>query len=303
MEKTLLSVVGPTAIGKTKLAILLAKHFDSEIISADSRQFFKEMEIGTAVPSQKELSSIRHHFIQHKSILDTYSVGDFERDALQLLKQLFKKKDLIIMVGGSGLYVDSVTKGLDRFPQVDSTIRQNLNHELSVNGIVPLQERLKQLDPLYYSRVDQNNAHRLIRALEICIGTGRAYSSFLNQKRKARPFKVVTLGLEADRQFLYGRINQRVDTMIDKGLVEEARNLEQFKHLNAMQTVGYQEIFDYFEGNCNLEFAISEIKKNSRRFAKRQMTWFKRDKDILWLPYDMELHEILPLVKSKLHES
>ena len=300
MEKTLLSVVGPTAIGKTKFAIELAQHYDTEIISADSRQFYKEMEIGTAVPDAVELGLAKHHFIQHKSIFEPYSVGDFERDALELLKYLFKKKDIVIMVGGSGLYVNSVKNGLDNFPKIDSEIRERLNEKLKSEGLTVLQEELKQKDLAYHKIVDLNNPHRVIRALEVCIGTGKPYSSFLSQKRKNREFRTFTIGLEADRKLVYHRIEKRVDKMIEKGLVEESKNLEKYKELNALQTVGYKELFSYFEGNHSLDFAISEIKKNTRRFAKRQITWFKKDKDIFWISHDTPLKTILPQLNQKL---
>ena len=247
MKKTLVSVIGPTAIGKTKLAIELANHFDTEIISADSRQFFKEMSIGTAVPSKKELAQARHHFIQHISIFENYSVGDFERDAIDLITSLFKQKDVLILVGGSGLYVDAVTKGLDKFPKIDSEIRKDLNHRLEKNGIEDLQLDLKERDPGYYLKVDLSNPHRIIRALEVCIGTGRPYSSFLSLNEKTRNFNTVTVGLTAERQTIYDRINQRVDLMIKEGLVEEVQALLKHEDLNALQTVGYKELFKYFK--------------------------------------------------------
>ena len=274
MRKTLISVVGPTAIGKTKLAIELAKHYQTEIISADSRQFFKEMKIGTAVPSIEELESAPHHFIQHKSILEPYSVGDFEKDAIQLLENLFKKNEAVILVGGSGLYVDAVTKGLDTFPEISSEIREALNKKIENKGIEELQEQLKELDPLYYDKVDIQNPHRLIRALEICIGTGKPYSSFLNKEKSIRPFKVVTVGIHAERDIIYDRINQRVD-------------------LNALQTVGYKELFNYLDEKWTLDFAISEIKKNTRRFAKRQLTWFRKNENTIWVDYNSKIAEII----------
>ncbi|WP_209399988.1 tRNA (adenosine(37)-N6)-dimethylallyltransferase MiaA [Pseudozobellia sp. WGM2] len=292
MNELLISVIGPTAIGKTKLAIELAKHFKTEIISADSRQFYKEMNIGTAVPADDELSQAPHHFIQHRSIQDDYSVGDFEREALNRLDTLYQKKDIVIMVGGSGLYINAVTKGLDNFPKVNAEIRLELNKRLDKNGISSLQELLKTEDFEYYKKVDLNNPHRLVRALEICIGTGRPYSSFLKSEKKKRRFKTITIGLTAERQTIYDRINQRVGLMVSEGLIEEVRNLIDYQHLNALQTVGYRELFNYFKGDWSLEFAISEIQKNTRRFAKRQMTWFKKNEQTLWYEFDTSSTQI-----------
>ena len=300
MEKTLISVVGPTAIGKTKLAIRLAQYYDTEILSADSRQFYKEMEIGTAVPDFEELRLAKHHFIQFKSIFENYSVGDFERDAIQLLEELFQSKEIVIMVGGSGLYIDAVTKGLDDFPKIDSNIRRKLNERLTNEGIGQLQEELKISDPVYYQTVDLENPHRVVRALEVCIGSGKPYSTFLSPENKKRAFRTVTVGLKANRAFVYERINDRVDQMVEKGLIKEAKNLKEHEALNALQTVGYKELFNYFNGEWSLDFAISEIKKNTRRFAKRQMTWFKKNEDIIWVPYDVSTKELLSELNQKL---
>lgn len=291
--KTVIAVVGPTAIGKTARAIDLANTFDTEILSADSRQFYKEMHIGTAVPSKEELNATKHHFIQHKSIFDAYSVGHFESDALRLLEQLFEHKGIVILVGGSGLYVDAVINGLDVFPKVAPSIRENLNMEWKAQGLPYLQQQLKQLDPNYYQKVDLNNPYRVIRALEICVGTKRPYSSYLSQKKKERPFKTIYLGLQAERTMVYDRINARVDQMLEAGLVEEAKTLLPHKNLNALQTVGYQELFKYFEGVINLDTAIEEIKKNTRRFAKRQLTWLRKNKEIQWFPYDLPIKDVL----------
>lgn len=291
--KTVIAVVGPTAIGKTARAIDLANTFDTEILSADSRQFYKEMHIGTAVPSKEELNATKHHFIQHKSIFDAYSVGHFESDALRLLEQLFEQKGIVILVGGSGLYVDAVINGLDVFPKVAPSIRENLNMEWKAQGLPYLQQQLKQLDPNYYQKVDLNNPYRVIRALEICVGTKRPYSSYLSQKKKERPFKTIYLGLQAERTMVYDRINARVDQMLEAGLVEEAKTLLPHKNLNALQTVGYQELFKYFEGVINLDTAIEEIKKNTRRFAKRQLTWLRKNKEIQWFPYDLPIKDVL----------
>ncbi len=298
--KYLISVVGPTAIGKTSLAISLAKHYKTEIISADSRQFFKEMQIGTAVPNKKELATVPHHFIQHKSILENYSVGDFEKEAIALLSNLFKKHDFVIMVGGSGLYVDAVTKGLDEFPEVDPGIREDLNKRLKERGIVELQNQLKLLDESQYAKIDIENPHRLIRALEICIGSGQPYSSFLNKKKTIRSFKTITIGLKADRQVIYDRINQRVDLMIEEGLLKEARKMHPHRALNALQTVGYKELFNYFDGKWNLDFAISEIKKNTRRFAKRQLTWYRKNEKLIWFDYDEDKANIFKTINKEI---
>ncbi|WP_454983289.1 tRNA (adenosine(37)-N6)-dimethylallyltransferase MiaA [Capnocytophaga sputigena] len=281
-KKILLTVVGPTAIGKTSLAIDLALHFGTEIISCDSRQFFKEMSIGTAVPSSEELAQVKHHFIQHKSIFDTYSVGDFERDAITLLKELFKQHNVVIMVGGSGLYADTVVYGLDDFPEVSPEIRNELNELYQKQGITYLQTRLKDLDPIQYTQMDVQNPQRMMRALEVCIASGKPYSSFLNKKKTLRDFTNITIGLTAEREVVYNRINERVELMLENGLLIEAQTLFPHKKLNALQTVGYRELFNFFEGKTSLDFAIEEIKKNTRRFAKRQYTWFHKNKDINW---------------------
>ncbi|PIB23840.1 tRNA (adenosine(37)-N6)-dimethylallyltransferase MiaA [Maribacter sp. 4U21] len=300
MNKVLISVVGPTAIGKTKLAILLAEYFQTEIISADSRQFFKEMSIGTAVPSDEELAAVPHHFIQNKSIMEFYSVGDFEKEALQKLKELFQKKAVVVMVGGSGLYVNAVTKGLDEFPKIAEGIRTDLNKELETLGLEHLQTKLKALDPEYYSKVAIENPHRIIRALEVCISSGKPYSSFLKSSSKQRDFKVLSIGINAERSVIYERINARVDVMMEEGLLNEVTRLEPYRALNALQTVGYKELFQYLDENWDLEFAISEIKKNTRRFAKRQLTWFKKTEGIKWVPHDYDKDTIFELAKTEL---
>ncbi|MBT0608607.1 tRNA (adenosine(37)-N6)-dimethylallyltransferase MiaA [Aequorivita echinoideorum] len=295
----LICVVGPTAIGKTRLAIQIAKVFSTEIISADSRQFFKEMKIGTAVPSNEELAEIPHHFIQNKSIFNDYSVGDFEIEALALLKNLFKEKNIVVMVGGSGLYVDAVIKGLDRFPHVPNEIRQKLNSELETAGIEYLQNELKSVDPIYFEKVDIQNPHRLIRALEIFRASGKTYSSFLKEKPKQRFFDTQFIGLTAAREIIYDRINKRVDLMMAEGLFEEAKNLYEYRKINALQTVGYREIFNFLDGKFSKEEAISEIKKNTRRFAKRQLTWFKKNTEIDWFDYQTDASEIIEFIKEK----
>ncbi|CAM1365444.1 tRNA dimethylallyltransferase [Tenacibaculum litoreum] len=299
-KNTLITIVGATAIGKTALSIKLAQHFNCDIISCDSRQFYKEMSIGTAVPDSEELASAPHHFIQNRSVFEDYSVGQFEKDALKTLDELFIKNPVQIMVGGSGLYVDAVLKGLDYFPDVDPKIRTNLTAELENKGIVHLQNQLRELDIEAYNSIAIDNPHRLIRALEICIGTGKTYSSFKNKPKAPRNFQSIKIGLKADREIMYDRINRRVDIMIEKGLMEEAKKLHPHKSLNALQTVGYRELFDYFEGNFTKEFAIEEIKKNSRRFAKRQGTWFRKDSNILWFDFQEDVQNIIKTIENKL---
>lgn len=299
MTKTLISIVGPTAIGKTALSIELANVFNTEIISADSRQFFKEIQIGTAAPTPSELAQAKHHFIHHKSVEDDYNVGAFEKDTLHLLKQLFKTHDTVIMVGGSGLYVDAVTQGLDHFPKVPASIREQLNNQFKEEGLQALQEQLKTLDPNSYKHIAIDNPQRVIRALEVSIGSGKPYSSFLNKAKNKRDFKTISIGLTAERDIIYNRINNRVDLMMEQGLLTEVKNLQDKKHLNALNTVGYKELFKYLDGEWTLDFAVSEIKKNSRRFAKRQLTWFRKKEDILWFDYKTPLETIIETIKLK----
>lgn len=295
----LICVVGPTAIGKTALAIKLANAFSAEIISADSRQFYKEMKIGTAVPSEEELQAATHHFIQTKSIQENYSVGDFEREAIAFLSHYFTKNKIAIMVGGSGLYVDAVVNGLDRFPVVPKNVREKLNRELTINGLENLQVELKQVDPKYFQKVDIQNPQRVIRALEIYRATGLPYSSFLTKESTQRDFNTIYIGISAEREQVYNRINLRVDNMIAEGLVEEARKLYHFSDKNALNTVGYKELFQFFNGEITLEEAISEIKKNTRRFAKRQLTWFKKNKGIHWFEYQTNPTVVVDFIKEK----
>jgi len=300
MNNYLITIVGPTAIGKTALSIALATHFKTEILSSDSRQFFKEMNIGTAVPSTLELHQVPHHFIQNLSIHDKYSVGQFEKDAIGKLNQLFKKYNSVVMVGGSGLYVNAVLNGLDNFPEIDSTIRKRLKLQLKEHGIIHLQKQLKKLDIKTYQKIDLENHQRVIRALEICIGTGKPYSSFLTDKASLRNFIPIKIGLTADREIIYDRINQRVDNMIEKGLLNEVEKLFKYKDLNALQTVGYKELFSYLNGTISLEFAIEEIKKNTRRFAKRQLTWYRKDKEIQWFDYKDDTQQIIDFLNQKI---
>ncbi|MEZ7875581.1 MAG: tRNA (adenosine(37)-N6)-dimethylallyltransferase MiaA [Polaribacter sp.] len=301
-QNTLITIVGPTAIGKTALSIQLANAFNASIISCDSRQFFKEMTIGTAVPEPNELAAAKHYFIQNRSVFDSYNVGEFERDTLKKLEALFKENSIQIMVGGSGLYVDAVLNGLDYFPEVDPKIREALLLKLEKEGIEVLQKQLKELDLETYKLIAIDNPHRIMRALEVCIGSGIPYSTFKNKPKKQRNFNNIKIGLNADREIIYNRINQRVDAMIDNGLIEEAKTLYAHKELNALQTVGYRELFSFFDGNFTKEFAISEIKKNSRRFAKRQLTWFKRDKNILWFDYLTDKLTIVSQVSEKINK-
>lgn len=299
MANFLICIVGPTAIGKTALSIKLAQYFNTEIISADSRQFFKEMSIGTAAPSPDELASSKHHFIHHKSIDDNYNVGAFEKDVISLLDEKFKENSIMIMVGGSGLYLDAVTTGLDDFPVIDPNIRVELNQKLENQGLESLQKQLEILDKTSFDQISIDNPHRVIRALEICMGTGKPYSSFLKASNTKRDFDIIKIGLTAERDHIYHRINQRVDAMVAAGLVEEATSLLAFKHLNALNTVGYKEIFGFLEGAYSLDFAISEIKKNSRRFAKRQLTWFRKDDSIKWFHYETSTEDIITHIKNK----
>jgi len=302
-QKYLISIVGPTAIGKTALSIKLAQHFNTEIISCDSRQFFKEMIIGTAVPESEELSAAPHHFIQNKSILEEYNVGAFELEAISKLNELFKKHDVVIMVGGSGLYVNAVTNGLDDFPKVDPVIRERLTQRLESEGIESLQNQLKELDPITYGKIALDNPQRLSRALEICIGSGKPYSSFLDIKKNSRVFKTISIGLTAERELMYDRINKRVDIMMENDLLEEVKSLYPHKGLNALNTVGYKELFNYLDNEWKLDFAISEIKKNTRRFAKRQVTWFKRNQETTWFDFKYQLEEVTKHIDSKLKKS
>jgi tRNA dimethylallyltransferase len=304
--KYLITIVGPTAIGKTSLSIALAQQFNCEIISCDSRQFFKEMTIGTAVPSPEELASATHHFIQNKSVFENYTVGDYEKEAIAKLDELFQKNDFVVLVGGSGLYVDAVLRGFDEFPEIDPSVRAAVNANYEKLGIDYLQKQLQTLDSDYFEKITAENPQtlqnpqRMMRFVEVCLGTGKPYSSFLNQKKNNRNFTPILIGLEAERSVMYDRINQRVDTMVKEGLLAEAKTLYPNKELNALQTVGYRELFSYFDGEFTLPFAIEEIKKNTRRFAKRQLTWFKRNEQTKWFDYLTNRDEIIHYIKSKI---
>lgn len=292
--KTLLLIVGPTAVGKTALAIALAKHFQTEILSADSRQFYKELEIGTAKPSAEELASVPHHLINSHSFKEVVDAGTFERVALETLSELFKKHSTVIAVGGSGLYIQALCEGLDPVELRDEELRENLAKE----SLESLQEKLKALDPEYYAEVDVQNPQRLMRALEIIILTGKKYSELRTGNKKARDFNIIKIGLTDDRELLYQRINTRVDEMVHAGLEEEAKKLYPFKNEYALQTVGYTEWFDYFEGKHSRDTAIELIKRNTRRYAKRQFTWFRRDEEITWFNYK-DLHHIQKHIEDK----
>jgi tRNA dimethylallyltransferase len=280
---TLIVIAGPTASGKTAAAIRLAQHFNTVIVSADSRQFFREMSIGTAKPTAEELAAAPHYFINSHSITESFSVGDFERECLVLLEELFQKHKVVILAGGSGLYIKAICEGFDELPTADPAIRERLNAELAENGLPALQERLKLADPVYYNEVDINNPQRIIRAIEVYESSGQPFSSYRTAKTNKRTFNIIKLGLDMPRELLYDRINRRVDMMVADGLVEEVEALLPYRHLNALNTVGYSEIFNFFDGNTDLPTAISMIKQNTRRFAKRQMTWFRKDEGIVWV--------------------
>ena len=308
----LITIIGPTAIGKTSLSIALAQHYGCAILSCDSRQFFKEMKIGTAVPSEEELAAAPHHFIQNKSIFESYSVGDFEQEALAKLDELFQKNNVQIMVGGSGLYLDAVLKGFDEFPEIDPSVRAEINKKYGVLGIDYLQEQLNVLDSEYFQKLQTENPQtlqnpqRIKRFVEVCIGSGKPYSSFIGKRKNTRNFTPIIIGLEAEREIMYDRINQRVDLMLNEGLLAEVEALYPNKELNALQTVGYRELFDYFDSNIKdsrlLGNAIEQIKMNTRRFAKRQMTWFKRTENVSWFDFLNDRDEILSIIKSKINK-
>jgi tRNA dimethylallyltransferase len=303
-KNILITIIGPTAIGKTSLSIALAKHFGCEIISCDSRQFFKEMKIGTAVPNEEELASANHHFIQTKSIFENYTVGNFEKEAIAKLDELFLKNNIQIMVGGSGLYVNAVLKGFDSFPEIGTNVREEVQKNYEQKGIEYLQNQLSELDLNYYNFISETNTQtlqnpqRMMRFVEVCLGTGKPYSSFINKNKKNKNFTPIIIGLEAERQIIYDRINQRVDIMINEGLVAEAKKVYPNKALNALQTVGYRELFDHFDGKITLDFAVEEIKKNTRRFSKRQLTWFKRTENAIWFDYMTDTNEIIKYIEK-----
>jgi tRNA dimethylallyltransferase len=292
-----LVIAGPTAVGKTEICLNLAKIFKTEIISSDSRQFYMETEVGTAKPSSNELEEVKHHFVNSLSIFDTYDVRKFEFETIELLEKLFAKHDVVIMTGGSGLYIDAICYGFDEIPKVDSSIREQLISDYKEKGIQNLQSRLKNLDPVYFGEVDIHNPQRLMRALEVCIGTGKPYSTFRKKKKNIRPFNNILIGLERNREELYDRIEKRMDIMVANGIFEEAEKLFPYRHLNALQTVGYSEIFGFLEGRYDKVEAVRLLKRNSRRYAKRQMTWFKKNSEMTWF-HPSDLQGILALVEN-----
>jgi len=299
MNNTLIVLLGPTGVGKSDVSIEIARHSGCEIISADSRQFFSEMKTGTAVPSDEQLAEIKHHFIRFIPVSDYYSSSLFERDVLKLLPELFRKNRVVLMTGGSAMYIDAVCGGIDDIPDIDLSIREKYILKYKEEGIAGLRMSLKLLDPEHYGVVDLKNHKRIIRALEICEATGRPYSSFLTKQKKARDFQILSIGLERPREELYDRINRRVDKMVEDGLENEARALFDLRHLNALNSVGYREFFDYFEGKITREKAIELIKRNSRRYAKRQITWWGKDKEIRW--FDAErVQEIISYIEERI---
>lgn len=297
MEKTLVVISGPTGIGKTKVAIEVADFFKAEIISADSRQIYRELSIGTAVPSKEELAKITHHFIQTRSVCDYYNASQYETEVMELLNQLFQKHGLVVLAGGSMMYIDAVCKGIDDLPTVDTELRQTLIQSFKTGGLGPLRAQLKKLDPDYYAVADLKNPKRILHALEICLMTGKPYSSFRSETIKKRPFAIVKIGLNCHREILYARINQRVGEMIANGLIDEARSVYHLKHLNALNTVGYRELFAFFDGKITLEQAIEQIKNNSHKYARKQLTWFRNDKSITWFEPEQST-EIIRFIKK-----
>ena len=283
--KHLIVIEGPTASGKTSLSIELAKHFNTSILSADSRQFYKELEIGTAKPPLEEQAGVQHHFIDSHSVTDEISSARFEKEGLEILEQLFTSTDIVILVGGSGMFIDALCNGLDNIP-VDAVIKQHIQAEHDEYGTLPLLDELKEKDPLYFETIDKNNPTRIIRAIEAIRITGKPYSGLRKSQPKTRPFQVHKYVINHDRTFLYNRINLRVDLMLQAGLIDEVKSVLQYRNLSSLKTVGYTEIFDFLDGNCTLEEATDKIKKNTRRYAKRQLTWFRRHKDAVWINFD-----------------
>jgi tRNA dimethylallyltransferase len=297
MKNFLIVLLGPTGVGKTDISVDIAVHFNCEIISADSRQFFCEMRIGTALPAEHQLKKVKHHFTSFISVKDYYSSSLFERDVLKLLPKLFSRNNIVLMSGGSGMYIDAVCDGIDDIPDVDPAIREKYISRYKEEGIEGLRETLRVLDPEHYAIVDRNNQKRIIRALEICETSGRPYSSFLKKQKRERDFGIIKIGLERNRDDLYSRINSRVDNMITNGLEDEVKQLTEFRKLNALNSVGYREFFDYFDGKISKEKAIELIKRNSRRYAKRQLTWWGKDKEIKWFKPEM-VQAIIQYIES-----
>lgn len=296
---SLIVILGPTGIGKTDLSIDIAKAFNTEIISSDSRQVYKELKIGTAVPTNEQLKKVKHHFIGNKSIYDYYNASMFEYEVLDTLNELFQKKEHVVMTGGSGMYINAVCNGIDELPTIDQKLREDLIRKYEEEGIESLRLQLKILDPVSYEKIDLKNPKRILKALEVSIQTGKPYSSFLTQPKKQREFNIIKIGLQRDREELYERINIRVDQMVEEGLIEEAGTYYKDRHLNSLNTVGYKELFEYFDGKITQEKAIELIKRNSRHYAKRQISWFSRDKDIVWF-HPEKKDEIISYIKSLL---
>ena len=297
MRKSLIVIVGPTAIGKTTLAIKLAQHYKTEIISADSRQFYMEMSIGTAKPSKEELKAAKHHLINSHSVVDQLNAGNFEKESIKIINELFVNHNHAILVGGSGLFINAVCNGFDPLPTASEEVRKILNKQFEDNGITYLQDKLKTVDPEYFSEVDINNPQRIIRALEVFESTGKTFSSLRTNYKKQRPFNIIKIGLNIDRDKLYQRINTRVDNMINMGLIAEVENLKAHRDLNTLNTVGYSEIFEFLDNKCNKDEAIEKIKQNTRRFAKRQLTWFNKSDDIKWFSPD-QIEDIIQHLNS-----
>ncbi len=299
MAKNLLVIIGPTGVGKTELSLRIAENFGTEIVSADSRQLYANLKIGTAAPTPEELQRVPHHFIGTLQLTDYYSAAQYEEDALKLLDHLFQTKDVVILTGGSMMYVDAVCKGIDDIPTVDEETRKTLLERYEKEGLEQLCAELKLLDPDYYKIVDLKNHKRVIHALEICYMTGKTYTSFRTQEKKTRPFRMIKIGLTRDREELYARINQRVDIMMEQGLLDEVKQVYPYRQLNSLNTVGYKELFNYLDGEWELPFAIDKIKQNSRIYSRKQMTWFKRDEEIRWFQPNQE-EDILTYIKQKI---
>lgn len=298
MDKTLIVIIGPTAVGKTQLCLDIARHFNIPVINADSRQIYKELSIGTAKPTEKEIQDIKHYFVGTLSLQDYYSASIFEQQVLELLDNLFLENDYALMSGGSMMYIDAVCDGIDDIPTIDDATRETMKRRLKDEGLERLVEELHRLDPEYYAIVDRQNPKRVVHALEICTMTGKTYTSFRKKVKKERPFKIVKIGLNRDREELYGRINARVDQMMKEGLLNEARNVYQLKDLNALNTVGYKELFKYIEGIWSLDEAVERIKGNTRRYARKQLTWYKKDPMIRWF-HPNQREEIINYILSE----
>ena len=299
MEKTLIVLLGPTGVGKTDLSIDLARHFKTSILSCDSRQMYKEMRIGTAVPEEGQLTAVPHFFIHTLSVHDYYNSWQFEQQALAKIHELHRTRDVVLMVGGSMMYIDAVCKGIDDIPTIDPKLREDLMQRYAEEGLAAIQRMLKSLDPLFYEIVDLNNAKRVLHAVEVCLMAGKPYSSLRTNTPKDRGFRIIRIGLNRDKQELYDRIDKRVDMMLAEGLEEEARSLLPYRNLNPLNTVGYKEFFDYFEGKTDYDEAVRLIKRNSRRYAKKQLSWFRRDTDIHWF-HPEEKERILAFIENKI---